>query len=52
MAMTASSLEWLMNHYVFRGPDAPLRDIEVRFEDGKLSQKGVMRKGVTFRSPS
>ncbi len=46
VAMTASSLQWLMNQYVFRGPDAPLRNIEVRFENGKLAQKGVMRKGV------
>jgi hypothetical protein len=48
VALTAASLEWLMNTYVFHGPRAPLKDIKVGFEDGKLSQKGVMRKGVNI----
>jgi hypothetical protein len=48
VALTAASLEWLMNRYVFHGPRAPLKDIEVRFEDGRLSQKGLMRKGVNI----
>jgi hypothetical protein len=48
VAMTAESLQRLMNTYVFGASNAPLKDIEIRFEDGKLLQKGVMRKGVSI----
>jgi hypothetical protein len=48
VSLTAVSLERLMNGYVFKDPDAPLRDIQVRFENGRLSQKGVLRRGVNI----
>jgi hypothetical protein len=46
VALSAPSLAWLMNTYVFRGPKAPMKDIEVGFDGGRLTQRGTLRKGV------
>jgi hypothetical protein len=40
------SLSRLMNRYVFGYPGAPLKEIEVRAEDGRLVQRGKLHKGV------
>ena len=46
MAMAMPSLESLLNVHVFSGDHAPLSDITVKVEDGRLKQKGTLHKGV------
>jgi hypothetical protein len=42
----AASLAALMNRHVFAYDGAPLKDVEVEFEDGRIKQKGKMHKAV------
>ncbi|MGH9320031.1 MAG: hypothetical protein ACRD21_21580 [Vicinamibacteria bacterium] len=44
--MAPSSLAALLNTHVFAVPDAPIAKMEVTIEEGKLKQKGVLKKGV------
>jgi hypothetical protein len=46
IALSTASLTNLLNHHVFTGEDAPLEDLEVTVVEGKLHQKGKLRKGV------
>lgn len=46
VAMTPESLSNLLNDRVFAYPGAPLSDIEVSIEDGRLKQKGTLHKGI------
>jgi hypothetical protein len=46
IALSAKSLEDLLNGYVFAYPGAPLKKIAITMERGRLKQKGVMHKGI------
>ncbi len=46
IAMSTAVLSDLLNKYVFAYPDAPLKQIVVTFENGRIKQRGVMHKGV------
>ncbi len=35
----------ILNHFTFRDEDAPLKNLELSIHDGKLRQKGSLRKG-------
>lgn len=48
IAITTASLTHLMNDYVFAYSKAPLRDIEITIEDGRIEQKAKLKKGVTL----
>lgn len=41
-----ASLASLMNRHVFAYDSAPLKDLEIEIEDGRLKQKGKMHKAV------
>jgi hypothetical protein len=46
VAMTPASLTALLNTRVFNYKGAPIRDVAVTIEDGRLKQKGTLQKGV------
>jgi len=46
ISMDMSSLTHLMNDYLFAYEGAPLRDISVEIDEGRLKQKATLRKGV------
>ena len=46
VGLDMTSLTNLMNRHVFAYENAPLKDLSVEIDDGKLKQKGKMRKGV------
>jgi hypothetical protein len=46
IAFSAKNLSDLLNKYVFAYPGAPLKEIVITVEGGRLKQKGVMHKGV------
>jgi hypothetical protein len=46
IGLSAKSLSDLLNKYVFAYPGAPLKDIVITMEGGRLKQTGVMHKGV------
>jgi hypothetical protein len=46
IAFSAQNLSDLLNKYVFAYPGAPLKEIVITMEGGRLKQKGVMHKGV------
>jgi hypothetical protein len=46
IAFSAQNLSDLLNKYVFAYPGAPLKEIVITVEGGRLKQKGVMHKGV------
>ena len=46
ISMDMSSLTHLMNDYLFAYDNAPLRDISVEIDEGRLKQKATLRKGV------
>jgi hypothetical protein len=46
LSMDMASLTVLLNQDVFAGEHAPLSDITVKAEDGRLKQKGTLHKGV------
>ena len=46
VAMTAGSLTNLLNTRTFNYDGAPISDVEVTIEDGRLKQKGTLRRGV------
>jgi hypothetical protein len=48
VAMTPASLTKLLNDYVFAYEGSPLEGIEVSIEDGRLKQKGTLKKGVSI----
>jgi len=45
MTIAMPSLTSLLNDHVFAGEGAPLSDITVKVEDGRLEQKGKLHKG-------
>ena len=50
IAMTAPSLAALMNHYLFAGKDAPVKDVAVEFRDGHLIQTSTLNKKIPIRA--
>lgn len=46
VTMDMASLTNLMNLYAFAWEDAPIKDIEMSVDEGRLKQKGKMKKGV------
>ena len=46
LGMDMASLTNLMNRHVFAYENAPLKDISVEIDEGKLKQKGKLHKGV------
>jgi hypothetical protein len=49
LGMDMTSLTNLMNRHVFAYENAPLKDISVEIDEGKLKQKGKLHKGVWVR---
>jgi hypothetical protein len=50
IAMTSASLAALMNHYLFAGPGAPVKDVTVEFRDGHLIQTSTLNKKIPIRA--
>jgi hypothetical protein len=50
IAMTSASLATLMNHYLFAGPGAPVKDVTVEFRDGHLIQTSTLNKKIPIRA--
>ena len=48
LSMDMASLTTLLNDHVFGDEDAPLTDITVTVEEGRLKLKGKLHKGVTL----
>jgi hypothetical protein len=46
VAMTPASLTALLNNRVFNYDDAPITDIDISIEDGRVKQKGTLHKGI------
>ena len=46
VAMTPESLTNLMNHHVFSGEHAPIKNITIGIDGGELTQSGTLKKGV------
>ena len=46
VALDMRSLATMMNHHVFAGSDAPMRDLEIETEGNRLRIKGTLHKGV------
>jgi hypothetical protein len=46
IAMTPASLSALMNRYVLAGEEAPVRDVELAIEEGRLRQSGTLNRAV------
>ncbi|HEX2465202.1 MAG TPA: hypothetical protein VHR17_11330 [Thermoanaerobaculia bacterium] len=46
VALDMPSLAAMMNDYVFAGPDAPMRGLEIQTEGKRLRIKGTLHKGV------
>jgi hypothetical protein len=46
VAMTPASLTELMNRYIFNYDGAPLKNLQIAIENGKLHQQGTLHKGV------
>lgn len=46
IAMTPESLSALMNRYVLAAGDAPVKDVELAIEDGRLRQSGTLNRAV------
>jgi hypothetical protein len=45
IAVSAASMAYAMNAYVFAGPNAPLRNLRLTTEGGQIRQEGTLRKG-------
>jgi hypothetical protein len=46
VALDGDAITALLNETAFNYPDAPIKNLRVRIEDGKLVQKGTLHKGV------
>jgi hypothetical protein len=45
ISVNAAGMTHLMNAYIFSDPDAPLKNIKLSLEGGKVRQEGTIRKG-------
>jgi len=50
IAMTPASLAAMMNHFLFAGPDAPVKNVAIEIRDGHLVQTSTLRKKVPIRA--
>lgn len=50
VAMSAASLGAMMNHYLFAGPKAPVKDVVVEIRDGHLIQTSTLNKKIPIRA--
>jgi hypothetical protein len=50
IAMTPASLAALMNHFLFAGPDAPVKDVAIEIRNGRLVQTSTLNKKVPVRA--
>jgi len=50
IAMTSASLAAMMNHFLFAGPGAPVKDVEVQIRNGHLIQSSTLNKKVPVRA--
>jgi hypothetical protein len=50
IAMTPASLAALMNHYLFAGPDAPVKNVAIEIRNGHLVQTSTLNKKVPVRA--
>jgi hypothetical protein len=50
IAMTTASLAALMNHFLFAGPDAPVKDVAIEIRNGRLVQTSTLNKKVPVRA--
>lgn len=48
IAVGATTLADLLNQRVFNNPGAPLKNITMKIENGRINQKGTMHKGVNL----
>lgn len=46
VALDGAGITALLNEIAFNYPDAPIKHLQVRIEDGKVVQKGTLHKGV------
>jgi hypothetical protein len=46
VALDGDAITALLNEIAFNYPDAPIKHLQVRIEDGKVVQKGTLHKGV------
>jgi hypothetical protein len=50
IAMTPASLAALMNHFLFAGPGAPVKDVAIEIRNGRLVQTSTLNKKVPVRA--
>jgi len=50
IAMTPASLAALMNHFLFAGPGAPVKDVTIQIRNGHLVQTSTLNKKVPVRA--
>jgi hypothetical protein len=46
IAIDAATLSELLNHHVFAYPGAPLKNLSIQLEQGRIREKGTLHKGV------
>ena len=50
IAVTPASMGALLDHYVFTGPDAPVKDVEIQIAGNDLIQAATLRKKIPVRA--
>ncbi len=50
IAMTPASLAAVMNHYLFAGPDAPVKNVAIEIRNGRLVQTSTLNKKIPVRA--
>lgn len=50
IAVTPASMAAAMNRYVFNGPNAPVKDVEIKIESGHLVQSSTLNKKIPLRA--
>jgi hypothetical protein len=50
IAVAPASMAAAMNRYVFNGPNAPVKDVELKIENGHLVQSSTLNKKIPIRA--
>ncbi len=50
VAVSPASMAAAMNRYVFNGPNAPVKDVEIKIENGHLVQSSTLNKKIPIRA--
>lgn len=50
IAVTPASMAAAMNRYVFNGPNAPVKDVQIEIKDGHLVQSSTLNKKIPIRA--